>query len=234
MDVLGDERFSNAFELINDDFRRPLVTLSSEWPTVFSPVGFSSDGRLLSLESSYENKKVTLLDMSTGEPVLNFPRWGPVSTWALSPDGMMIAIESPNGSIALWDISSGKQHVTTAPAHQKGDFSRHTISSLAFSPDSRMVASGGQSDYLVKLWDVATGEHVTTFSGMRGSVISLAFSPDGHLLAAYSAGSALMLCDVANRQQIALIDAHERFSYGVPMVAFSPDGKLIATAGTGG
>lgn len=231
VDQKGDEQFSDVFELVNNDFRKPLVTLSYEWPTIFSPVGFSPDGKLLSLESSYENKKVTLLDMSTGEPVLNLPRWGPVSTWALSPDGMMMAIESPNGSIALWDISSGKQHATTAPAHQKDVSDTHTIHSLAFSPDGRMVASGGQSDYLVKMWDVATGEHVTTFPRMSGTVTDLTFSPDGNLLAAY-ASRTVMLCDVANRQQIANIYAHERGSSAVgPAIAFSPDGKLLATGG---
>ena len=233
VDVAGDDQYSNFFELINDDFRRPLATLSYEWPTVLSPVRFSLDGRPLVLESSYEDDNVTLVDVSTGEPVLYLPRWGPVSTWALSPDGMTMAIERPDRSIALWDISSDRQLSATVPAHQTDDYfpDASTISSLAFSPDGRMIASGGRWDRSVKLWDVVTGDYIAEFLGLRGTVTSLIFSPDGQLVVAYAAGGTLMFCDVENRQQIALIDAHDDDAFGVEPMAFSPDGKLLATGG---
>jgi WD40 repeat protein len=43
------------------------------------------------------------------------------------------------------------------------------INSVAFSPDGRMIASGGQ-DASIKLWDKATGRLIHTFEGHADSV----------------------------------------------------------------
>ena len=59
------------------------------------------------------------------------------------------------------------------------------VTSVAFSPDGRLLASGSD-DQTVKLWDVATGQEVRTLSGHTAPVRSLAFSPDGRLLASGS------------------------------------------------
>jgi WD40 repeat protein len=50
------------------------------------------------------------------------------------------------------------------------------VASVAFSPDSRTVASAS-CDKTVKLWDVANGKHIRTFSGHKDFVWSVAFSP---------------------------------------------------------
>ena len=236
VDALGDDGYSEFFELVNNEFKKPISTLSNDWPRFLSPVVFSSDGRLLALESSYEDDKVKLRNVTTGKAIATLPSWGPVWDWALSPDDRLLALEGPNRTIVLWDISSRKQHVATAPAHQQyEDFPDDpVVSSLAFSPDGRLLASGGQSDYLVKLWDVASGKHVAEFStgDFSGTITYLTFSPDGKLLAAYHAGR-VKLWDVASRKRVAEIDAHESSLHGiVNEVAFSPDGKLLATGGT--
>ena len=56
-----------------------------------------------------------------------------------------------------------------------------SVSSVAFSPDSKQVVSGS-GDETVRLWDTATGALLQTLKGHTGSVTSIVFSPNGKLL----------------------------------------------------
>ena len=63
---------------------------------------------------------------------------------------------------------------------------------IAFSPDSRLLASGSE-DHTIKLWDVASGNKVRTLSGHSDSVNCVAFSPDGRWLASGGADANVLL-----------------------------------------
>ena len=88
---------------------------------------------------------------------------GPVSCVTFSPDGKTLASagerfqptaqSSVVGEIKLWDVKTGKEQATL-----KGHM--NSVKSVAFSPDSKTLASGSQ-DETIKLWDVATGRKAT-------------------------------------------------------------------------
>jgi WD40 repeat protein len=59
------------------------------------------------------------------------------------------------------------------------------VRGLAFSPDGKLLASGGD-DWTVRLWRPATGEEVATLRGHTGRVSGVAFSANGAALVSAS------------------------------------------------
>lgn len=77
------------------------------------------------------------------------------------------------------------------------------VDSVAFSPDSRTLASGGGTSDKgeIKLWDVATRKEQAPLKGHTADVISVAFSPDGKTLASGSQDKTIKLWDVSGGKQ---------------------------------
>jgi len=93
---------------------------------------------------------------------------------AVSPDGDRIAIGGEDGSIRLWQVSTG-QPLLTLQAHSTYTFA------LSFSRDGQTLVSGSL-DCTLKAWDLAT-DHCLQSWQFDGPVWSLAFSSNGQWLA---------------------------------------------------
>ncbi len=119
-----------------------------------------------------------------------------------------------------------------------GNPSNGGVNTVAFSPDSRLLAAAYGDGY-VRLWNPVTGQAVGSplpaDTGPAGGAFALAFSPDGKLLATGDAAGYLRLWNPATGQAVgAPLPADTSPVGGVNAVAFSPDGKLLATAGVDG
>jgi WD40 repeat protein len=63
------------------------------------------------------------------------------------------------------------------------------VYAVAFSPDSRRLATASSFKEAVKLWDVATGQELATLEGQGDGFLRVIFSADGRAIAAISASS---------------------------------------------
>jgi WD40 repeat protein len=168
---------------------------------------------------------------------------------ALSTDGMRVAVvEYKGGSrihINIHELDGGTLETSLDP-FETGSSSDPWVSSLAFSPDGKMLAVGALGRSLeardpggheapvpsVQLWDIAERSVVRRLRPAVAPPGKVCFSPDGKLLAT----SPVRACPL---QVWRLSDGVEVRSFKVEAdahgrepapVAFSPDGKWLAAA----
>ncbi len=98
------------------------------------------------------------------------------------------------------------------------------VRSVAWSPNARLLASGG-SDQTVRLWDAPTGQPRRTIQEHSQSVNSVAWNPDGQLLASSSVENTIK---VWNSTSGFVTGAFEGHSETVAALNWSRDGRLAS------
>jgi WD40 repeat protein/tetratricopeptide (TPR) repeat protein len=98
------------------------------------------------------------------------------------------------------------------------------VHAAAFSPDGRRVVTAS-ADRTARVWDLATGEAITSPLRHDDEVTQALFSPDGRLVLTASKDGTARLWNAGTGQPAA------RFAHRGPVdhVAFSPDGRLVLT-----
>jgi WD40 repeat protein/serine/threonine protein kinase len=102
------------------------------------------------------------------------------------------------------------------------------VYSVAFSPDSRALALGGDRP-VIELWDIDSGA-MRWIEGHVTSAGRAVFSPDGKILAAGSLDGTIKLWDLPKGELRATLTGHTSV---VHTLAFSPDGSLLVSGGGG-
>ncbi len=160
--------------------------------------GFAPDGRSLLIHDS----DVWIAEVVSGQQRCHLVSASaqPVAT-AWSADGRLVACGLANGQVRVFDAASGQEIVMRQPDQQMHDGNADpvlapvlmcderlgTVESLAFSPDVRLLASGGSTG-LITVWKVPSLPPQKPWTAERRSSLWAALAdpdagPAGHAIA---------------------------------------------------
>lgn len=150
---------------------------------------------------------------------------GPVRSVSYSPDGLLLASGSDDGTVRIWNTLTGEE--TLSPL-RSGDGS---VLSVGFSRNNNLVASGTQSGD-VCIWNITSNQAVPRrMSSHSDKVNSVVFSPDGSRLASASDDKAVCLWNTETGEQLSILIGH---TASVLRVIFHVDGEMLASISSDG
>lgn len=107
---------------------------------------------------------------------------------------------------------------------------KEAVSSVAFSPDGKLLATGS-FDKSIKLWDPATLKETRQLDGHADLVLALTFSKDGHRLVSGSQDQSAKSWNLADARELRALPA---LPSNVRSLAQSANGAVLATASDDG
>ncbi|WP_131822417.1 WD40 repeat domain-containing protein, partial [Mycobacteroides saopaulense] len=212
--------------------------VSSTDQTNASTIAISPDGTRVAVGApslavkKYGDRPITMFDADTGKRIdAEFSGLeATIKALRFSPDSRQL-VAANGDQLRAWDAVTGKQI---------GDpWGGSNIYALAFSPDGRLLASGGLNtnsgvfQETISIWDAQSHQLVgEPLTGHNASVKTLDFSSDGRLLASGSGAATkfaeIRIWDVASRQQLGEpLNFDDSKSNSEFIVAFSTDATSI-------
>ncbi len=128
-----------------------------------------------------------------------------------------IALGFGDGSVTVWKAEAG-----WAPMNFHAH--RRSVAAVTFTPDGRILATGGEEG-TAKLWDLGTQREIITLKGHLRSVHAVDISPDGNRLATGAGGAeSVKLWDMHTHQELITLTSESAILIAL---VFTPDGNKI-------
>jgi len=185
-------------------------------------LAYSPDGSRLAIASDSPDVKVWSFAAQRFETLPGEPGTA-VLKIAFSPEGRYLAIVPEqegvegDGLLVVQDLQSRARYLLHHPS---------PVTSVAFAPDGRRVATGSQ-DTGLRTWDFRSGSLISQpLFGHRDRISDVAFSPDGEYLASASFDGEARLWDLGSGEQMYVLSPE---GGRLSRVAFSPRASKLAT-----
>lgn len=195
--------------------------------------GDSYSARLLALEALPKDMKnperpyvieaeVALRKASQSNTAILRGHTDKVLSMALSPDGNVIASASFDGTIRLWDTTTG-QTVKELPIE------RMPLFAVSFSPDGQYIAYtyAVEEDCSIYIWNLSKNCHQCVLKGHESVIRSISFSHDGSSIVTASNDGTVRIWDISKGKCRKVMCDDGKFMLSA---VFSPDDSCIATA----
>lgn len=143
--------------------------------------------------------------------------------------GSLAALLLIAGGYFTWYRSQPKSLIVATETWQSDrTLEGHTseVNHLLITADRQILISAS-ADKTIKLWDLNTGDLLTTLTGHQSYINDLAISPDGQILASGGADKIIKLWNLNTRELLTNLSGHTSH---IEALLFSPDGKTLYSA----
>ena len=161
-----------------------------------------------------------------------------------SPDGSFLAWRSKlSGFCAIWRPLAEKHWLRILTLTHSGRFVH--MNAFSFDPDGRRIATAHGDppykelmlkDYVVQIWDVASGAVLAVLAGHSESVTDVSFSQHGRSLLSIAQDGTTRIWNTYSWEETASLRVEEGKNSKCALwrACFSPNGKYVATGSLNG
>lgn len=143
-----------------------------------------------------------------------------VNSAAFSPDEGLVVTAGDDKTARIWNSKTGQ------PAEAKILYHKDRVVCAVFSPDGNQVVTGSAEDYVVRVWDVRTGQELRQLDAHTDTVPAVVFSSDGTRVVTTSRDQTALLWDWSSSGEPKRLAGHRDI---VLTASFRPDGQQVAT-----
>jgi len=146
-----------------------------------------------------------------------------VNSVCWSTDGKRVASGSNDGTMQMWNVESGETNLGPIKTGHR------EVHAVTYSPDISTIATGGENEDAIKIWDARTSELLSTLR-QEESVRSLAWTSNQKKLIAGIGNGLIRIFDTVTWEQIAALEDHKA---EVVAISLFHNDRLLASGSWG-